>query len=186
MKVQFVSVLAAIALSGCIVIPGKNSTEQPGKSYSARAIEFKPSDRVNLIETQGQVICEPSKPCTELNFDWKAQPNGRYRVYTHLFYPQKYEIQRVVFTADGRNYPFTASNQTAARTVLNSELINSTNFIEVPFSFIEILNRAKTIDLAVETDQGPITHSMLTEEKQSYAYLTFKRGYNKLAETQKK
>lgn len=179
MKVKFISVLVALSLSGCIVVSTKPSIKSKStKPVGSNIIDFKPSSDITRVETRGQVICEPSKPCTELTFDWKSQNNNLYKLYTDLYDPTQYDIKKVVFTIDGQTYPYQTQNSTQYRKVRNSDLINSNNFVVVPSSFINLFNRASTIDISVITTQGPINHSVLTIDKQSYAYLTFKRGYN--------
>ena len=176
MKVQFISILTALSLSGCIVVSNKPNASS-AKAYASNVIDFKPSENAKRIETRGQVICEPSKPCTELTFDWKQQSNNLLRVHTNLFDRKSFDIKQVIFTLDGQTYPYTTLTQTNTRSVNNSDLINSTNYIDVPMNFIVMFDQAKAIDIAVVTDQGAITHSILKDGHASFAYQTFKSGY---------
>lgn len=179
MKLQVVALITAFSLSGCLVISKNKPVEEAEtvKSLSSNVIDFKPSDVVTRVETKGQVICEASKPCTELTFDWKRQNNTLYKVTADLYDQQQFNIQRVDFQIDGNSFPFTASATPSTRSVLNSTLTNSSNFIEVPLSFINRFNKAKEIIVTVGTDKGDITHAVLKDGKESFAYKTFKNGY---------
>ncbi len=174
MKLVLVSLVTAITLSGCIVVSTKPDTTKP---YKSNVIDFKPSDQISRVETKGQVICEASKPCPEITFDWKIQPNNLYNVRADFYDNEKRDIQRIVFLVDGQSYEFISTGQTQQRPVLNSQMINSSNSIDVPASFINKFNAAKTIDISIVTEKGEISHSILKEDKVSFAYKTFKRGY---------
>lgn len=174
MKLVLVSLVTALTLSGCIVISNKPN---PTKPYQSNVIDFKPSEQANRVTTKGQVICEASKPCPELTFDWQQQANGLYKVRTDIYDREKFTIQSVSFKLDGQNYPYTSTGQTSQRAVLNSDMTNSANFLEVPKSFIDSFNKAKAIDFSIITDKGEITYSILKDGKESFAYKTFQRGY---------
>ena len=175
MKLVLVSLVTAITLSGCIVVSTKPDTTKP---YQSNVIDFKPTDQISRVETKGQVICEASKPCPEITFDWKLQPNNLYKVRVDFYDNEKFDIQRITFLIDGQSFEFNATAQTSQRPVLNSQLINSANFIDVPASFVDKFNGAKTIDISITTEKGEISHSILKEDKVSLAYKTFKRGYS--------
>lgn len=175
MKLQLISLVTALSLSGCIIFPIKKADVT--KPYHDSAIDFKPSNNVNRVETTGQVICEAGKPCTELTFDWKLQSNNLYKVRADLYDQQAYDIQKIVLKVDGQNYPYMPTNKSVQKPVLASNLINSSNFIEVPTSMINIFYNAKAIDLLVFTDKGEISHAVLKDGEESRAFKTFKRGY---------
>lgn len=175
MKLHIVALVTALSLSGCIVVSTKNPDAT--KPYHQNVIEFKPSESAKRIETTGQVICEPSKPCTELTFDWKKQSNELYKVTADLYDQEQFNIEHVNFQLDGEAFPFKASPKTGLRPVLNSTLINSSNLIEVPASFIDRFDKAKEINVSVVTDKGEISHAVLKDGKESFAYKTFKNGY---------
>lgn len=175
MKLQLISLITALSLSGCIVFPVKKADST--KPYNDSAIDFKPSNNVQRVETTGQVICEAGKPCTELTFDWKLQSNNLYKVRTDLYDPLAYDIQKVVLKVDGQNYPYMPTTKTSQKSVLNSSLINSSNYIEVPASLIKIFYNAKAIDVTLFTDKGEISHAALKDGEESRAFKTFKRGY---------
>lgn len=175
MKLVLVSLVTAITLSGCIVVSTKPDTAKP---YRSNVVDFKPADQISRVETKGQAICEASKPCPEITFDWKLQPNNLYKVRADFYDNEKFDIQRIIFLVDGQSYEFNATAQTSQRPVLNSQLINSSNYIDVPVSFVHKFNNAKTIDMSITTEKGEISHSLLKEDKISFAYKTFKRGYS--------
>lgn len=175
MKLVLVSLFTAISLSGCIVVSTKPDST---KSYQSNVVDFKPSDQISRVETKGQVICEASKPCPEITFDWKLQPNNLYKVHADFYDNEKFDIQRLIFLIDGQAFEFNVTGQTIQRPVLNSQMINSSNFIDVPASFINKFNAAKAIDISIVTEKGEISHSILKEDKVSFAYKTFKRGYS--------
>lgn len=179
MKLQIIALITAFSLSGCLVISKNKPAEdaETVKSLTSNVIDFKPSEAAARVETKGQVICEAEKPCTELSFDWQRQSNTLYKVTADLYNEQQFNISRVDFQIDGNSFPFTASPNPASRTVLNSSLINSSNFIEVPFSFLNRFNKAKEIIVTVVTDKGDITHAVLKDDKESFAYKTFKNGF---------
>lgn len=175
MKLQLISLVTALSLSGCIVFPVKKADVT--KPYNNSAIDFKPSNNVQRVETTGQLICEAGKPCTELTFDWKLQSSNLYKMHADLYDQQPYEIQKVVLKVDGQNYPYMTVAKTSQKQILNSTLINSSNYIEVPTSLINIFYNAKAIDVTVFTDKGEITHAALKDGEESRAFKTFKRGY---------
>lgn len=175
MKLQLIAIVTALSLSGCIVFPVKKADIT--KPYNESSIDFKPSNSINRVETKGQVICEAGKPCTELTFDWKIHTNNLYKVRADLYDPQAYDIQRITFKVDGQTYPYVSTEKSTQKNLLNSTLINSSNYIEVPASLITILYNAKAIDVSVFTDKGEISHSALKDGEESRAYKTFKRGY---------
>ncbi|MBP6114188.1 MAG: hypothetical protein KA474_05600 [Acinetobacter sp.] len=179
MKLQIIAVITAVSLSGCLVVSKNEPTEEAEtiKTLTSNVIDFKPSDVVTRVETKGQVICEASKPCTELTFDWKKQSNTLYKVTADLYDQEQFNIQAVNFQIDGNSFPFSASPKTALRPVLTSTVTNSSNFIEVPLSFINRFNKAKEINVTVVTDKGEISHAVLKDGKESFAYKTFKNGY---------
>ena len=174
MKLVLISLVTAITLSGCIVVSTKPDTTNP---YKSNVIEFKPADQVSRVETKGQVICEASKPCPEITFDWKLQPNNLYKVRVDFYDNEKFDIQRIVFLIDEQSHEFKVIAPTTQRAVLNSQMINSSNYIDVASSFIYKFNSAKTIDISILTEKGEISHSILKEDKSSFAYKTFKNGY---------
>ena len=175
MKLQLISIVTALSLSGCIIFPVKKADVT--KPYNDSAIDFKPSNNVNRVETTGQLICEAGKPCPELTFDWKQPVNNLYKLRSDLYDTQAYDIQKVVLKIDGQNYPYVPSTQSTQKQISNSSLINSSNIVEVPASLINILYNAKTIDVTLLTDKGEITHASLTNNEESRAHKTFKRGY---------
>lgn len=174
MKFVLISLVASLSLSGCLVISKKPN---PSNQYKS-AIEFKPSDHVSRIATTGQVICEASKPCPEITFDWKNSTRNIYPVRTDLFDREKFDIQKVTFIVDGQSYQYSPSTQTAQRSVLNSNLTNSSNVINVNTGFINRFNTAQAIDISIFTDKGEMTYSILKNGQESLAYKTFKRGYS--------
>lgn len=175
MKLQIVALFTALSLSGCIVVSTKPDATKP---YNSNAIAFKPSDVIHRVETKGQVICEPSKPCTEITFDWKRQPSNLYKVTADLYDQEQFNIERIVFQIDGQSYPYNASSKTSLRPVLNTTMTNSSNYIEVPTSFIDRFNSASEILVTVVTEKGEISHAILKDGQESFAYKTFKRGYS--------
>lgn len=177
MKLQLLALATAISLSGCIVFPTSSNKADPTRPYNTNAISFKPGDSVQRVETKGQVICEANKPCTELTFDWKVQPNNLYKVTADLYDQEQFNIERIVFQLDGQSYPYDASPKTSLRPVLNTTMTNSQNSIEVPASFINRFNSASAINVSVITEKGEISHAVLKDGQESYAYKTFKRGY---------
>lgn len=174
MKLVLVSLFTALSLSGCIVFSTKPEANKP---YKSNAIDFKPTDKISRVETKGQVICEASKPCPEITFDWKPQINNLYKVRADLYNDEKFDIQRVVFKIDGQSYPFMSAGQTVQRPVLHSQMTNSSNYVDVPASFINRFNSAKAIDISIVTEKGEISHAILKDGQESFAYKTFKRGY---------
>lgn len=170
----FLVLLTSISLTGCIVFPIKSSHHNTANDS---AVDYKTPDNINRIETKGQVICEAAKPCAELTFDWKVKSNNLYKVRADLYDPQQYDIQRVTFNIDGQSYPYVVTGKTSNKNILNSSLINSFNFIDVPASLINKLYNAKAIDVSLLTDKGEISHSALKDGEESRAYKTFKRGY---------
>ncbi|AMW78941.1 hypothetical protein AMD27_08660 [Acinetobacter sp. TGL-Y2] len=174
MKLVLVSLVTAIALSGCIVVSTKPDSTKP---YQSNVIDFKPTDQISRVETKGQVICEASKPCPEITFEWKLQPNNLYKVRADFYDNEKFDIQRIVFRLDGQPHEFNVTGATTQRPVLNSQMVNSSNYIDVPASFLNNFNSAKAIDISIVTEKGDISHSILKEDKVSFAYKTFNSGY---------
>lgn len=168
MKLKNLCLIAVFALSGCNSLNGSHQTyaEQIRKNNLDRLI------------TKGQVICEPTaKPCPELAFDWEKGGRNGYNVTAELYDSEKFNIQDISFNIDGQVYPFTAKTESVSRPVPNSNILESSNTVVVPKSFIKTFNKANEISVSVKTDKGEITHAVRTPEKESLAYVLFKRGY---------
>lgn len=174
MKLVLITLLTSLSLSGCVVISKKPQISDQYKS----AIEFKPSDHINRITTTGQAICEASKPCPEITFDWLNSTRNLYQIRIDLFETEKFDIQKVSFIVDGKSSTYSPLKQTAQRLVHNSKLTNSSNVIEAPTAFMNRLNKAKVIYISIFTDKGEIKNAILKNGQESFAYKTFKRGYN--------
>ncbi|AXY56569.1 hypothetical protein CDG60_08320 [Acinetobacter chinensis] len=176
MKLFYIAAAALpLALSGCIV----TSSKPTGKYAQIANSSFEMSADPTKVLTRGQVTCEPGLICPELSVDWKQTADQLYKINIDIYDKEKYDIQKFLFIIDGQNYPYIPEFSTKYRTVPESTVIDSSNYVSVPFSFLKRLKDAENVQLKLSTNKGEITNYLLNNGKQSNAYKLFIRRMNK-------
>lgn len=132
-----------------------------------------PPDR---IVTKGPLICVDHEVCPELAMRWNEQERNGFRITSEINHAEAYDIKQFEFLVDGQPYIYSTIQPTKYKDV--SGLKNSTNYIQVPVSFLNSFRNAKQIDLKLVTDKGDIQRPILKANgEKSSAYLTFLKGY---------
>lgn len=128
------------------------------------------------VITKGPLICVSNEICPELAVRWNEETRDGFKISAEINHATAYEIKQLVFVVDGKPYTYSTIDPTA-HTKFES-VIQSTNSIRVPVSFLNSFKDAKMIDLKLITDQGEIQRPILKENgEKSSAYLTFLKGY---------
>ena len=164
--------LSSLTLTGCVVLPGK--WFKP--TTNALSNSMNPSDTVRRTETSGSPLCDSNTVCPEFSVDWRSS-EGQYNLYSDIFHINQYDIQKINFNIDGQNYSYTPTTPSNYRKLQNSSLIDSTNYVTVPRSFLTILAKGKTITMTVNTNQGDVSGALLDSNQESGGYKVFMRGY---------
>ncbi|NHB57437.1 hypothetical protein [Acinetobacter shaoyimingii] len=128
------------------------------------------------IVTKGPLICSEHEVCPELSIRWIEEKRNGFKITAEINNAEAYNIKQLEFIIDGQPYTYSTIQPTKFKDV--SGLKNSTNFIQVPVSFLNSFTHAKQIDLKLVTDKGDIERPILKANgEKSSAYLTFLKGY---------
>ena len=164
--------LSSLTLTGCIMLPG----EWFKPATNALTNSMNPSDTVRRTETSGSPFCDAGTVCPEFSVDWKSS-GGQYNLYSDIFNNNQYDIQKINFNIDGQNYSYTPTTPSNYRKLQNSALIDSSNYVAVPRSFLTRLAKGKNITMTVNTNQGDVGGTLLDSSRESGGYKVFMRGY---------
>lgn len=85
----------------------------------------------------------------------------------------------MTFIVDGKHLSYKPKQPTVLRYVNRLEPRRSSNYIVVPSSFLSEFKNAKSIEVQINTDHGPIKRAMYKDGQQSSAYKNFIEVYNK-------
>ena len=162
----------SLTLTGCIPLPGNLFKS----AANAIPTDMRPSSSVLRTETTGPALCDAGLVCPEISVDWK-NGGSQYNLYADIFHKNQYDIQKFNFVVDGQNYSFSPSTASNYRKLQSSDLIDSSNSITVPRSFLTVLSKAKTITLTLNTSQGDVNGTLLDSNRESGGYKVFMRGY---------
>ena len=168
------STIAALTLSGCVVISKKQTEKQ---AYSD-LVDFKEPAYSTKVLTRGQLICESGKVCPELSVDWKQDLNQTHKLILDIYEPESYNIQQFTFVVDGETFTYNAAKNSTQRQLPNSNIINSSNYASVPTSLLNKMTTAQSILVTLKTNRGDLSNYMLESGKQSNAYKLFLRRIN--------
>ncbi|SPL71467.1 hypothetical protein [Acinetobacter stercoris] len=152
MKIQYALLGSLILLTGCV-------NNAPTK-----------------VITKGPLICSTGDVCPSLSAKWNQETRDGFKITADIDNPTKYDIKQLVFVVDGQAYTYSTIQPTVYTEAAG--IVNSSNSIFVPRSFLNSFRNAKEIDLKLVTDQGEIVRPILTADGQkSSAFLTFEKGY---------
>ncbi|CAG68850.1 MULTISPECIES: hypothetical protein [Acinetobacter] len=149
-------------LHGCATVPQESNT---------------PTDD---IATAGIPLCQPNEQCPILSARWNPENKDQLRINVRLNSSYLYyDIKKVIFIVDGKHLAYKPAQPTVLRSVSRLEPRRSSNYILVPSSFLTQFKNAKSIDIQINTDHGPIKRAMYKDGQQSSAYKNFIDVYNK-------
>lgn len=152
MKIKLAIISALVALTGC------------AGSYPERVV------------TKGPLICSAGEICPELALRWNDEKRNGFKITAQINDSQQHDIKQLNFIVDGQPYIYSTIQATQYKTTAG--VTNSSNFINVPVSFLNSFRDAKEIDLKLVTNNGEIIRPILKSNgEKSSAYLTFLKGY---------
>ena len=164
--------VSTLTLTGCVVLPG-DWFKPTAKAFTS---DMSPTSSVRRTETTGSLLCSSSTICPEFSVDWKSS-GGQYNLYSDIFHTSQYDIQKFNFDIDGQSYSYTPAVASTYRKLQNSSLIDSSNHVAVPRSFLNALAKGKNITMTVNTNQGDVGGTLLDSNRESGGYKVFMRGY---------
>lgn len=161
-------------LSGCIIIPSNSSSTPDSLIKGVKSVEN--SKAVTRTTTRGPLLCENSQICPELAIDW-SKIQGNYDISVHIYNQQQIDLNEFTFVVDGKKYSYSVIGATSYRHLDNSDVIDSSNTVQVPSNLLSRFKSANNIQVILSTNQGEISHAMLMNGTQSQAYRLFLRAY---------
>ncbi len=174
MKNYILLTCLSAVLSGCIVLPSHSGSTPDTLVKGVKTVEN--SKAVTRTVTRGSLLCEGNAGCPELAIDWEKQ-HGKYDLSIHIYSPQQINLNEFTFIIDGKKSSYSVIGSTSFRHLPNSDVIDSSNTVQVPESLLSQFKHANTIQIELSTSQGDITHTMLDNGRQSDAYRLFLRAY---------
>lgn len=164
--------VSTLTLTGCVILPG----DWFKPTAKALTSDMSPTSSVHRTETTGSPLCDLGTVCPEFSVDWKSS-GGKYNLYSDIFHTNQYDIQKINFNVDGQNYSYTPTVASNYRKLQSSALIDSSNYVTVPRSFLTVLAKGKNITMTVNTNQGDVGGTLLDTNRESGGYKVFMRGY---------
>ena len=161
-------------LSGCIVVPSKSGSTPASIAQGVKAVEN--SKAVTRTTTRGPLLCENIPGCPELAIDWTKR-QGANDLSIHIYSPNQIELNEFTFVVDGKKYSYSTIGAASYRQLENSNVIDSSNTVHVPSSLLTRFRNAKDIQVLLSSNQGDISHAVLSNGTQSKAYRLFLRAY---------
>lgn len=132
------------------------------------------------VATAGLLLCQPTEQCPIMSAHWNPENKSQLRIDVRLNSSYLYyDIKKVTFIVDGKHLSYKPKQPTVLRYVNRLEPRRSSNYIVVPSSFLSEFKNAKSIEVQINTDHGPIKRAMYKDGQQSSAYKNFIEVYNK-------
>ena len=158
----------------CIVVPSNSNPSSNSAIKGTQSVEN--SKSVTRTTTRGPLLCETSQICPELAIDWTKQ-QGKHHISAYIYSSQKIDLNEFTFVIYHKKYSFSPLSATSYHQLNKSDMIDSSNTVQVPSSLLSRFKNANDIQVVLSTNQGERSYAMLNNGKPSKAYRLFLRAY---------
>ncbi|MCH7357561.1 hypothetical protein MMP61_18665 [Acinetobacter sp. NIPH 1958] len=162
-------------LSLCIVMSG----------CSTLPVSSVPS--TDNLATAGSLTCKANELCPNVFVEWDKQHKAQLSVETVLNSSYDYyDIKGITFVVDGKAFAYKPIGPTKQKNINRLIPRRSSNSFVLPSTFLYELDKAKNVELSIETDKGNIKRSVYTPSQQSMLYHNFVKLISTLPSQQRK